>query len=312
MHPNQVKKGLALMSITGALLIPSARVLAAEIPVGTTELPGAGIESVLKDYQTNTTEEIEKYLVPSEKREYSNLAFANVEETSYLFIRNIPSKEGEWTGKLKRDDAAKIVGPVGEWTKIESGSAFGYVKTEYIITGALAEEKAKALIAQTPGQPEENQFSYAESKEEEQVRLESEAAQKAAQEAEAVSVSAPANVPENTTGGGQAIVDYASQFIGNPYVWGGTSLTGGADCSGFIQSVYANFGVEMPRTSGEMRNAGVEVAYEAAQPGDVICYEGHVGMYIGNNQIVNAIDEAHGIGITNATFTNIITVRRMI
>lgn len=312
MHLNQVKKGLTLMTITGALLIPGVRVLAAEIPVGTTELPGAGIESVLKDYQTNTTEEIEKYLVPSEKRKYSNLAFANVEETSYLFIRNIPSKEGEWTGKLKRDDVAKIVGPVGEWTKIESGSASGYVKTEYIITGDLAEEKAKVLIAQTPGQPEENQFSYAESKEEEQVRLESEAAQKAVQEADAVSVSALANVPENTTGGGQGIVDYASQFIGNPYVWGGTSLTGGADCSGFIQSVYANFGIEMPRTSGEMRNAGVEVAYEAAQPGDVICYEGHVGMYMGNNQIVNAIDEAHGIGITNATFTNIITVRRMV
>lgn len=102
------------------------------------------------------------------------------------------------------------------------------------------------------------------------------------------------------------------QFVGNPYVWGGTSLTNGADCSGFVQSVYANFGVSMPRTSSAMRSAGTEVSYSEAVPGDVICYEGHVGIYIGNGQIVNAIDEAHGIGVSSATYTNIITVRRLL
>lgn len=79
----------------------------------------------------------------------------------------------------------------------------------------------------------------------------------------------------------QAVADFAVQFVGNPYVWGGTSLTGGADCSGFTQSVYANFGVSLPRTSYEQQNAGTEVSYADAQPGDLICYGGHVAIYIG-------------------------------
>ena len=114
------------------------------------------------------------------------------------------------------------------------------------------------------------------------------------------------------SGNGQAVVDYAIQFVGNPYVWGGTSLTNGADCSGFVQAVYANFGVVMPRTSSAMRSAGTEVSYSEAVPGDVVCYDGHVGIYVGNGQIVNAIDEAHGIGVSSATYANIITVRRLL
>lgn len=110
---------------------------------------------------------------------------------------------------------------------------------------------------------------------------------------------------------GQEVIDYACQFIGNPYVWGGTSLTDGADCSGFVQSVYAHFGISLPRTSYEQRSAGYEVSYEDAQPGDLILYEGHVGLYIGNDQIVNAMNEDQGIGISSATYTNIVAVRRI-
>ena len=108
------------------------------------------------------------------------------------------------------------------------------------------------------------------------------------------------------------LANFATQFVGNPYVWGGTSLTNGADCSGFVQAVYANFGVAMPRTSSAMRSAGTEVSYSEAVPGDVVCYDGHVGIYVGNGQIVNAIDEAHGIGVSSATYANIITVRRLL
>ena len=122
----------------------------------------------------------------------------------------------------------------------------------------------------------------------------------------------PEEYQSSGSGSGSSVVDFATQFVGNPYVWGGTSLTNGADCSGFVQSVYANFGVSMPRTSSAMRSAGTEVSYSEAVPGDVICYEGHVGIYIGNGQIVNAIDEAHGIGVSSATYTNIITVRRLL
>ena len=205
---------------------------------------------------------------------------------------------------------------MGEWTQIESGNVTGYVKTEYILTGESAEEKATGIVAEKKQEVEVETldeakaeelaaecFSYAESKEEEAARLAEEAA-KAEEEAKAAEA--------ETVGNGQAVVDYAMQFVGNPYVWGGTSLTNGADCSGFVQSVYANFGVSMPRTSSAMRSAGTEVSYSEAVPGDVICYEGHVGIYIGNGQIVNAIDEAHGIGVSSATYTNIITVRRLL
>ena len=111
---------------------------------------------------------------------------------------------------------------------------------------------------------------------------------------------------------GQAVIDFACQFIGNPYVWGGTSLTNGADCSGFVQSVYANFGIALPRTTYEMVNAGYEVSYDQALPGDLVLYDGHVGLYMGDGTIVNAMNEAQGIGICTATYAPIITVRRVL
>ena len=111
---------------------------------------------------------------------------------------------------------------------------------------------------------------------------------------------------------GQAIVDYACQFIRNPYVWGGTSLTDGTDCSGFVQSVFAHFGISLPRTTYDQINAGVEVSYDQAMPGDLICYDGHIGIYIGNGQIVNAQNPEQGIGISPATYTTILSVRRIV
>ena len=106
--------------------------------------------------------------------------------------------------------------------------------------------------------------------------MEAEEAAVAKAEAEAQAAEAAAQ----SVASGQEVIDYACQFIGNPYVWGGTSLTDGADCSGFVQSVYAHFGISLPRTSYEQRSAGYEVSYEDAQPGDLILYEGHVGLYL--------------------------------
>ena len=112
---------------------------------------------------------------------------------------------------------------------------------------------------------------------------------------------------------GSSVVDYATQFVGNPYVWGGTSLTNGADCSGFVQSVYANFGVSLPRTSYEQQNAGYEVSYSDAQPGDLICYGGHVAIYMGDGKIVHASNSRDGIKISNdATYRTITSVRRLV
>ena len=111
---------------------------------------------------------------------------------------------------------------------------------------------------------------------------------------------------------GQQLANYACQFIGNPYVPGGTSLTDGADCSGFVWRVYKDFGYSVPRTSYSFRSYGSEVSYSEAQPGDVICYAGHVALYIGNGQIVHASTQRTGIKITNATYKEMLTIRRIV
>ena len=117
----------------------------------------------------------------------------------------------------------------------------------------------------------------------------------------------------SSSGSGSSVVSYATQFVGNPYVWGGTSLTSGADCSGFVQSVYAKFGVSLPRTSYEQQNAGYEVSYADAQPGDLICYGGHVAIYMGNGQIVHASNSRDGIKVSdNAAYRTITSVRRLV
>lgn len=111
---------------------------------------------------------------------------------------------------------------------------------------------------------------------------------------------------------GKKIAKYGCQFIGNPYVYGGTSLTNGADCSGFVYRIYKDFGYSLPRTSYEQRSVGTEVSYDQAQPGDLVCYSGHVGMYIGGGKIVHASNARTGIKVSNATYRSIITVRRVI
>lgn len=119
--------------------------------------------------------------------------------------------------------------------------------------------------------------------------------------------------PSSSGGGkGQQIADFACQFIGNPYVAGGTSLTNGADCSGFVMSVFKEYGISLPRSSYAQSTVGTGVSYSEAKPGDVIYYGGHVGIYIGDGKIVHASTERTGIKITSATYRNIITVRRIV
>lgn len=119
-------------------------------------------------------------------------------------------------------------------------------------------------------------------------------------------------VVDSGSGLGSQIAAYGCQFIGNPYVYGGTSLTNGTDCSGFTQSVYRHFGISIPRSSTAQRFAGTGVSYAEARPGDLICYAGHVGLYIGNGQIVHASTERTGIKISNATYRTILAVRRIV
>ena len=123
-----------------------------------------------------------------------------------------------------------------------------------------------------------------------------------------------ASTIDNASGSdlGKKIAKYACQYIGNPYVYGGTSLTGGADCSGFVYRVYKDFGYTLRRTSYEQRSEGKEVSYDQAQPGDLICYSGHIGVYIGGGKIVHASNARTGIKVSNATYRSILSVRRII
>lgn len=306
MHSN-LKKGLFLVTFLGMTVSPGISVMAADGDTAeAAKMPGVGIEAVLKDFYSQNREiKAEDYLVPENKGEYLDMAFANV--TSFLYVRSEPTKESEYVGKLYPGYAAKITGPVGEWTAVESGDVTGYVKTEYILTGAEAQTYAENLVteAQQEGKEEAEAFTYAVSRKSEEAQMTQEV-QENVQQTETTEVSAqPAS-------NGQAIVDYACQFIGNPYVWGGTSLTDGADCSGFVQSVFAHFGISLPRTTYDQIYAGVEVSYDQAMPGDLICYDGHIGIYIGNGQIVNAQNPEQGIGISPATYTAILSVRRIV
>ncbi|MFT4107822.1 MAG: NlpC/P60 family protein [Lacrimispora sp.] len=189
----------------------------------------------------------------------------------------------------------------------------------------LAKAKQDATVyAQTVAKKNEE---IRKSKEEEARRKAAEEARKKAEEEARKKASSPSKrstsanntytgpTAAKSTGGsatGRAIADYGLQFVGNPYVFGGTSLTKGADCSGFIQSVYRNFGYSIPRNSTEQRSAGREVSYSEAEPGDIICYAGHVGIYIGNGQIVHASTPATGIKVGTATYRTILSVRRIV
>ena len=214
--------------------------------------------------------------------EYEN---STVRVTAYVLnVRDGQGTDAAILTQVGQNEEYEVTGePVDGWYPVKVGEIDGWVSGEYV----------EAEIS----------YSYGETREEEETRIAEEKEREEALSREAAAQTIPA---------GQAVIDYACQFIGNPYVWGGTSLTEGADCSGFVQSVYAHFGIHLPRTSYDMRSAGYEVSYTEAQPGDLILYEGHVGLYMGDGNIVNAMNEADGIGICSALYTDIITVRRVI
>lgn len=112
---------------------------------------------------------------------------------------------------------------------------------------------------------------------------------------------------------GQQVINFALKFVGNPYHWGGTSLTSGTDCSGFVMSVYKHFGVRLPRTSYTQRKVGKQVgSLRAARAGDIICYNGHVALYMGNGRIVHAKNRKSGIVVSNnAAYRHIVSIRRI-
>lgn len=224
--------------------------------------------------------------------------------TTTLKVREEPSMEASVLGLVPIEDELVVSEEVDGWVKVDIEEGFGYVSMDYV---SLSTE-----------------FVEAESKEEEEARLEKEnrareaanaAASKAKAERSAEGSSSNAKLPVPAVSGsgtGSDVANFALQFVGNPYVYGGTSLTNGADCSGYVMSVYANFGVPLPHSSAAQRNVGYDVGgLENAQPGDIVCYSGHVGLYIGNGQIVHASTSKTGIIVSNATYRQPLCVRRV-
>lgn len=181
------------------------------------------------------------------------------------------------------------------WVKVNTSRGEGYVAADFVDVARLYD-------------------SVAETKEEEEARKEAElqAAIAAARNRQGSTPRSGANRTYNPPSGGDgaAVAQFALQFVGNPYVWAGTSLTNGADCSGFVLSVYKQFGVSLPHSSYAQANYGYGVSASEMQPGDVVCYGGHVGIAIGGGQIVHASNARDGIKVSNAFYRNIVAVRR--
>ena len=164
-----LKKGLFLVTTAGAITAFPATAYASDTATDDV-MPQMGIEEVLNNcYSSDKEIEVEEYLVPTEKGEYLDMAFADVQ--TFLYIRSEPTRDSEWVGKLYPDYAAKILGPVGEWTKIESGEVTGYVCSEYIIVGNSAEQKAQEMVQNSEAENLTDAFTYAESEEQDRLLL---------------------------------------------------------------------------------------------------------------------------------------------
>lgn len=228
--------------------------------------------------------------------------------TTTLYVRTEPTTESSVLGMVPIEDDLVVLEEVDGWAKVDIEEGLGWVSTDYLeLHTEFVEAESK----------EEEERRLAKEAEERRRAHEAAAAKAAQQSAPSQSGSSGASASANVSVGsgsemGVAVAQYALQFQGNPYVYGGTSLTNGADCSGFVMSVYANFGVSLPHSSSADRSQGSAVdGLENAQPGDLICYSGHVAIYIGNGQIIHASTQKTGIIVGNANYKKVLAVRRI-
>lgn len=309
--------------------------MAAEMLVAKNVLQTAGAGSLLAGSKTT-----EEYIAIAKEAKgaswgYTNLGLAHV-ESGNLNIRETPSTSGKMVGKLPKNAACEVLEMIDGWAHITSGEVEGYVSAEYLFTGPEAVLTARDLVktvARVTSNgvnvrdgasldskvytqvPEGEELEYLEDLGEWiKVSIDGEDAYISA---EYVVVESKLNtaitMSELLYGQGVSdvrvdLVEYAKKFLGNPYVWGGTSLTKGADCSGFVQSVFKHYGISLSRTSREQAKNGTKISASDLKPGDLVFYSNssgtinHVAIYIGGGQVIHASNPKSGIKISKYNY----------
>lgn len=304
-------------------------------------LIGPGMSKVFDRYKTE-----EDYITIANENKgkysygYTSLGIANVD--NHLNIREAPSTDGKLVGKMSNNNGCEILSVEGEWAHIKSGEVEGYVHTDYLLMGGKATMRAASVVSKmakategglrvrsAPNTDSEILTTMGEGERLEvtaildgwiQVDLDAETAYISAEYAEVEEeLDTAVTMTELLYGEGVtsvrvALCQYAQEFVGNKYVWGGTSLTNGVDCSGFTMQIYKKYGITLPHYSVSQSKMGKEVSLANAKPGDLVFYSkggtvNHVGIYIGNGQVCHASNPKQGIKISPVGYRTIYCIR---
>lgn len=264
MNLKTIRNTVLLLTVTGAMVFPSMKAEAAEL----SELVSGGVAVTMSQVEDEMV--LAAALAPSIVDGYTLLGVVTA-DSGYINIREAMNTDSEIVGKIRKDAICEVVAMEDGWCEIESGEVKGYISSDYLLVGAKANERAQEL--QTQGQELETALTIMEYR-----------------------------YGKGVTDIQMEVCEYAKQFVGNPYRWGGTSLTKGADCSGFTMSVLGKYGISLPHSSKAQANCGERIDLSEIQPGDLVFYGGknihHVAIYIGNGQIVHAQSANTGIVIS--------------
>lgn len=304
-------------------------------------IASVGVGEVLE--LNKTEEEFIEAVGPVELYGYNNIGIANVD--NHLNVRETPDETGKLVGKMSNNAACEIIGTDGDWIHIKSGKVEGYCHKDYLLTGIFARKRADEIVTTVaeatsgglrvrtePNTDSEIITTMAEGEYLEVVDVTDGWIKVLLDDEEAYISAEYAQVKENLDTAitmtellyGEGVSDvrvelcqYAKQFIGNPYVWGGTSLTKGADCSGFTLSVFKKYGISLPHYSVSQSKMGTKVSLSEAKAGDLVFYAkgntvNHVGIYLGNGQVVHASSPRTGIKISNVGYRTIHSIRNII
>lgn len=264
MNLKTIRNTVLLLTVTGSMLFPSVKADAAEL----SELVSGGVAAAME--QVDDEMVLAAALAPSVVDGYTLLGVVTA-DSGYINIREEMSTDSEIVGKIRKDAICEVTAVEDGWCEIESGEIKGYISSDYLLVGAKANERAEELQAQ--GAELETALTVMEYR-----------------------------YGKGVTDIQMEVCEYAKQFVGNPYRWGGTSLTKGADCSGFTMSVFSKYGISLPHSSRAQAHCGERIELSEIQPGDLVFYGGssihHVAIYIGNGQIVHAQSANTGIVIS--------------